>query len=205
MEYFDMMSKNFDTDERTTRAVAIADKIRALIADGGTKSAIEFGCGTGLVGFQLIDIFQSLVLMDSSAGMIGKVEEKLQSLKAPNASALLCDLSVETPENLRVDYIFSSMALHHVGDTEAILRTFRDLLNDGGHLLIVDLDKEDGSFHSDVPGFDGHNGFEQSSLRDLTTRAGFGEVTMETFYHDVKAADGGEAPYSLFIMDATKQ
>ena len=177
MEYFDMMSKNFDTDERTTRAVAIADKIRTLITDCGTKSAIEFGCGTGLVGFQLIDVFQSLVLMDSSAGMISKVEEKLQSLEIPNASALFCDLSVETPENLRVDYIFSSMALHHVDDTEAILRTFRDLLNDGGHLLIVDLDKEDGSFHSDVPGFDGHNGFEQSALRGLTENAGFTKVT----------------------------
>lgn len=50
------------------------------------------------------------------------------------------------------------MTLHHIPDTEAVLRDMHTLLHQSGYLCIADLDSEDGSFHgqdADVyPGFD---------------------------------------------------
>ena len=203
MENFDLMAKDFDTNKRTDRAKVIADEIRRhILAD--EKSAMEFGCGTGLVGLQLADCFKTLLLLDSSVEMVHQVELKLERLNNPAISTLCCDLLNGAPQNLRADYIFSSLVLHHIVDTEAILRCFHSILNDEGHLLIVDIDKDDGSFHAKYPDFEGHDGFNHSALRSSTLSTGFSNVKIETFYHDSKTFNGKESPYSLFILDAIK-
>jgi len=203
VENFDLMAKDFDTDKRTARAKAIADEIRRHIL-AGRKSAIEFGCGTGLVGLQLVDSFKTLLLIDSSVEMVRQVERKLEGLNHPAVSTLCYDLLKNAPKNLRADYIFSSLVLHHITDTEAILHRFYAMLNNGGHLLIVDIDEDDGSFHAKYPDFDGYNGFNHSFLKELALKAGFSNVNIEAFYYDSKVYNGKESPYSLFILDAVK-
>ena len=69
MENFDLMAKDYDTDKRADRATVIADEIRRHVG-AGKGSAIEFGCGTGLVGLQLADDFAELTLLDSSVEMV---------------------------------------------------------------------------------------------------------------------------------------
>ncbi|MCL2286263.1 MAG: class I SAM-dependent methyltransferase [Firmicutes bacterium] len=201
-ENFDAMAQGFDTDRRIDRAEIIADEIRGHITSGREKSAIEFGCGTGLVGLQLAEEFSKLLLIDFSAEMVGQVEQKINKLGIPSISALCCDIMADTELNLRADYIFSSLVLHHIIDTEAILRRFYTMLNDGGHLVIVDIDQEDGSFHAKYPEFEGHNGFSHAALKALALKAGFATVNIDTFYHDSKVHNGKESPYSLFILDA---
>lgn len=204
MENFDLMAKTYDTDIRIERARIVADKIRQHIKDGNSKSAIEYGCGTGLVGFQLSNDFKKLLLVDSSPKMVEQVEQKLMKLNNPAVSTLCADFMAITPQDLYADYIFSSLVLHHIKDTESILRRFYDILCDDGHLLIVDIDADDGSFHANHPGFDGHNGFNQSSLIALAKKAGFSKAEAGTFYNGKKAAGEKEAQYSLFILDAMK-
>lgn len=203
MESFDSRAKDYDTDKRVERARAISGEIRAHVAGAG-GSALEYGCGTGLVGLQLADAFASLMLVDSSPGMIEQVEQKLREINDPRISAMCCDFTEGVPQGLRADYIFLSLVLHHIKDTTGILRRFYGLLNDGGRLLIVDLDPDDGSFHAKYPDFDGHNGFEQSALVQMAVEAGFARADAKTFYRDIKTVDGREAPYSLFILDAVK-
>lgn len=204
MENFDEMSKGFDTDRRIRRAEIIADKIRRHIIADKSKYAIEYGCGTGLIGFKLADDFKSLLFVDSSRGMISQVEQKIKDLGNTNASALCCDLMEHTTKELRADYIFSSLVLHHIIDTEHALSRFYETLSDDGHLLIVDVDEEDGSFHAKYPDFDGHNGFNHDILINLALKAGFKAATAKTFFHDSKIFNGKENPYSLFILDAAK-
>lgn len=204
MENFDAMAAGFDTDQRTGRAKIIADKLHTHIVDGHKKSAIEYGCGTGLVGLQFAKTFKALLLVDSSPEMINQTEQKLGKLEHPAVSTLCCDFMTDTPAELQADYIFSSLVLHHIKDTQTILSRFYDTLHSGGHLLLVDIDKEDGSFHAEHPNFDGHNGFDQSALIGLVLKAGFVAAEAETFYYDSKAAHGKKAPYSLFILDAVK-
>ena len=204
MENFDAMAKGFDTDKRISRAKIVADEIRSHISSGHKKTAIEYGCGTGLVGLQLVDDFESLLLIDSSIEMINQVEQKLDEINNAAVTALCCDLMEGVPRKLQADYIFSSLVLHHIKDTEDALRCFYNLLSDGGHLLIVDVDEEDGSFHAKYPGFDGHNGFGHSALINLALKVGFVAADVKTFFHDTKVYDGRENPYSLFILDAKK-
>ena len=204
MENFDLMAPSFDTDLRIERARAIARKIRTRIDGGHNKRALEFGCGTGLVGFELEDAFEHLLFVDSSPGMIEQLHKKLNGGEHPACQALCSDFTKSIPDDIRVDFVFSSMVLHHVKDVEAILRNLFHLLNEGGRLLIVDLDTDDGSFHAKDPDFDGHNGFEHQALICMAEKAGFNKVVCETFYYDKKKLEGREAPYSLFLLDAEK-
>jgi len=202
MENFDQMAEGYDTDKRIKRAAIIADEIRSHIAAEADKSALEFGCGTGLVGLALKDLFSKLFLVDSSPEMIKQVELKLKSLCDYDIEAFCSDFLVKPPQNLKVDYIFSSLVLHHIMDTEKMLRLFYDMLNDGGCLIVVDLNSEEGGFHAGYSDFEGHNGFDQSDLVKLAEKAGFSVVSINTFYEDTKLFDGVESPYSLFSLVA---
>lgn len=204
MDNFDLLAENYDTKMRIERAKAIADEIRTHIIDGYKKSAIEFGCGTGLVGIQLINDFKEILFVDSSSKMAAQVGQKLSKLNNPGLSSLCCDFMVTVPNGLHADYIFSSLVLHHIKDTISILSRLYNILHEDGHLLIVDIDRDNGSFHANYPDFDGHNGFDKPALIDLTKKAGFSKVEINTFYHGNKVVDTKESEYSLFILHAMK-
>ena len=202
MEDFDTMAKDFDTDRRQNRAQTLADRLRPYV--GPNKTGLEFGCGTGLVGLAMADCFASLLLVDSSAGMIAQVEQKLARLQNPNISALCCDLLTDPPEGLAVDVIFMSLVLHHIADTAAAFARFHSLLKPGGCLLVVDLDTDiDGGFHRKYPDFTGHNGFARDELICLAKQAGFAATTQD-MYTDYKMTDGTERAYTLFLLVAKK-
>lgn len=205
MENFDLMAKAYDTDSRIERAKAIASEIRLHISGGDKKTAIEYGCGTGLIGLQLIDAFSDILFVDPSAGMIEQLQQKLRQLGKPVHTALRRDfLSDGVPDDLSVDYIFSSLVFHHIEDTQGILYCVYNMLSDTGHLIIVDLDTDDGSFHAKYPDFDGHNGFDKSAIVKMAENAGFVNVKAESFYYGSKTVNNKETPYSLFILDAEK-
>ena len=98
--------------------------------------------------------------------------------------------------------VFSAMTLHHIPDTRAILRRFREVLRDPGFLCVADLDTEDGSFHGD--GFDGHKGFDRATLRAKATAAGFADVRFTTAYEMHKEVGGRMHKFPIFLMVAVK-
>ena len=204
MGYFDAVSASYDTDERMERAKAIADEIRLHLDGASKKSALEYGCGTGMVGFRLLDEFDSLMFVDSSQGMIEQVKRKLSDSGKSTGNAICCDFIAVPPQDIAVDCVFTSLTLHHIRDTKAILTHFRSILNDGGKLLVIELTADDGSFHGEHPGFDGYNGFEPSELARLAAEVGFKDVCVKTFFYGSKTTCGEIVPYSLFILDATK-
>ena len=204
MDDFNLMAKDFDTDRRVERAKIIADEIRLHISDGHIKSALEYGCGTGLVGIQLINDICSLLFVDSSCAMIEQVKHKLLSLGKASDYAICHDFMEDVPQDIMVDYIFSSLVLHHIKDTRAILSRLYNILNDEGHFIMVDINSDDGSFHAKYPDFDGHHGFEQIALTSLAREVGFKKVDIKTFYHGHKTVNSKTNPYSIFILDAVK-
>ena len=203
MNRFDKIAPEFDTDKRKKRALAVATELRRHIT-ADNKSAIEFGCGTGLLGLELCDCFKKLIFVDSSAGMIEQVNIKLAQLNNPALSAVCCDLMQEIPEGLDADCVFCSLVLHHIVDTGKVLQAFFNLLNTHGRLLIVDLNPDDGGFHAGDLRFIGHHGYEQKQLLRDGANAGFASCTVHTFYNDTKSVNGVEKPYSLFVLIADK-
>lgn len=201
---FDNYAKNWDTETRIERAKIVANEIINSIEIDNGYNAMEFGCGTGLVSFNIHDKFKSITLVDSSKGMIDILNSKIENYKVRNMFPYHLDITNEQFLEKRYDVIYSSMVLHHIHDTADIINKFYQLLNENGYLCIVDLDEEDGSFHKKYPEFDGHNGFNQNALNNILIRAGFKDVEANTFYYDEKIIEGKKIEYSLFLIKARK-
>jgi ubiquinone/menaquinone biosynthesis C-methylase UbiE len=151
--HFDGKARQWDENPVfRDRAEKIANGIRAAVPLSKSMNALDYGSGSGLLSFPLKDELGHITLKDTSAGMLAVAEEKIAAQAVSNMSTRQMDLTAEplpeeSRENERYDLIYSSMTLHHIPDTDAILKTFHDLMNPGGWLCIADLDKEDGSFH----------------------------------------------------------
>ena len=201
---FDDYAKTWDTDKRINRAKIIADEISNSIDINKNYSAMEFGCGTGLVSFNLYDKFKKITLIDSSKGMIDILNSKINKYKVNNMVTNQLDISDGNSLDMKFDVIYNSMVLHHIHNTVEIIKNFYELLNKDGYLCIVDLDEEDGSFHKKYPDFDGHNGFNQEELKSVLISAGFKDIESNTFFYDEKIIEGQKINYSLFLMKARK-
>lgn len=201
---FDSYAKTWDSDERIIRAEIIAKEIIGSIENSKESSALEFGCGTGLISFNIYDEFKSIALVDSSEEMINVLKCKINKYNADNMTPYLLDLSKGEVLPHKFDVIYSSMVLHHIEHIEDIIEKLYDLLNRGGCLCIVDIDEEDGSFHKNHSDFEGHNGFSQEGLKDILSKSGFKEVKSNTFYYNHKIIEGEKIDYSLFLMKGKK-
>lgn len=201
---FDNYAKTWDTDKRINRAKIISNEIRNSIDINENYAAMEFGCGTGLISFNLYDKFKSISLVDSSKGMIDILNSKINTYRINNMFPHHLDISIKNSLVMKFDVIYTSMVLHHINDTKAIINTFHQLLNKDGYLCIVDLDEEDGSFHKAYPEFDGHNGFNQNNLKMILSDSDFKDVESNTFFYDDKIVKDEKVKYSLFLMKARK-
>ena len=197
---FDNDAMTWDTDKRIDRARIIANKISNSSGFNENYSVMEFGCGTGLVSFNLYKKYRSIALVDSSKGMIDILNLKIKKYQATNMVAYHLDITNENLLDMKFDVIYTSMVLHHIQDTKAIIQRLYELLNKDGFLCIVDLDEEDGSFHKNNPEFDGHNGFNQDALKNTLRSCGFKDIESDNFYYDEKTIESEKVKYSLFLM-----
>lgn len=196
-EIFERMAAGYDTPERIHIARVAADAIRAHAAGAKDKAAVDFGCGTGLVGMNLLEDFGRLLFLDSSPNMIARIRQKITEFQIPNADTLCVDLEQETGAELRADYIFMAQVLLHIPEIEPVLTRLYKALPPGGHLLVVDFDKNE-NIVSDMV----HNGFDQDELISLMKHIGFTEAKAETFYTGKQIFMNQDA--SMFILDAHK-
>jgi ubiquinone/menaquinone biosynthesis C-methylase UbiE len=200
---FDERARDWDADPvKVQRARTIAEAIaRQVPLKPGTK-ALEYGCGTGVVSFALQPFLGRITLADTSAGMLQVLREKIVASGIRNMHPLALDLMSDPLPPERYGLIYSAMTLHHIPDTDLLLRCFHVLLEPGGYLCIADLDREDGSFHG--PGFDGHNGFDRDHLGGRAALAGFEEIGFSTVFKVEKEVSGENRHFPVFLMTARK-
>jgi ubiquinone/menaquinone biosynthesis C-methylase UbiE len=202
MTDFDSRAKDWDEmPGRVERANAVAAAIRQQVALSRAMTALEYGCGTGLLSFALQAELGTITLADSSSGMLEVLREKIARGGITNMNPLRLDLAFDPLPVERFDLVYTLLTLHHIPDTAKILDSFHSLLQPGGVVCISDLDSEDGSFHSHEPAFDGHNGFERTGLGRELEQAGFTNVRFSTCYSLIK----GGRTYPLFLAVAEKK
>ncbi|HCX61695.1 MAG TPA: methyltransferase type 12 [Clostridiales bacterium] len=194
---FEMIADLYDTTERIQIAKVSSEAIRECLVDTKNKTAIDFGCGTGLVGVNLLNDFQSILFLDTSQKMINKIREKISYYNIQNADTLCFDFEKDSLLDLKTDYIFMAQVLLHIKDFKSVLIKLHDVLSPGGHLLIVDFNKND-KIVSDMV----HNGFEQEKLKDIMLDIGYRNIQSKTFYNGSKMFMGQDA--SLFILNSQK-
>jgi len=204
MTNFDERAREWDSDpNKVKRAHAVADAIRKAVPLSRNMNVLEYGCGTGLVSFALQADLGQITLVDTSQGMLDVLSEKIASAGVTNMHPARLDLAVDPPPVERYHLTYSLLTLHHIDDTKNILTKFHALLEPDGYLLIADLDKEDGSFHTDGS-TDVHKGFERDALQRQVEAVGFRNVTFSTAYEIKKKINGEEKVFPVFLMVAQK-
>ena len=202
-EAFDEKATTWDDDPmRVSRAAEVASRILQGIALSRDMHLLDFGSGTGLLGFSLLPYVACVTFADPSQGMLARVVAKLRERGNATGRVYRLDPSALTlPE--RYDGIVSLMTLHHVPDTAAVVRLMADHLRPGGWLALCDLDVEDGSFH-DHPAEDVHHGFDRKDLVALTEQAGLEQANVSTAFTIRKERGDAVREYSLFLLTARR-
>jgi len=198
-ERFDKAAKEWDkSDKRTQLARNIGNGILEHVDLMPEMHLMDFGAGTGLLAEHVVPRVARVSAVDISQGMLDELVVK-PSLQGKVAA--YCQNILHDPLEDDFDGIVSAMALHHVEDTDEILKVFYEHLKPGGFVALADLDKEDGSFHSD--GNEGvfHFGFERGAFQKKLETAGFKTVQFYTV-HTFEKEDG--RTYDVFLATARK-
>jgi ubiquinone/menaquinone biosynthesis C-methylase UbiE len=205
MTNFDERARDWDSDpDKVERARTVAEAIRRAIPLSNDMKALEYGCGTGLLSFALQSDLGHIILADTSTGMLEVLREKIANAGVKNMHPLRLDLASDPLPTEQYDLTYSLMTLHHLQDVNDMLAKFRDLLSSDGYLVVADLDKEDGSFHTDGS-TDVHLGFDRNELQQVAEAIGFGNVMFSTAYEIKKRIGNEEKIFPVFLMTAQKR
>ena len=197
MSTFDKRAQNWDSgDIRVNGAKKIAEAIEKKVPLTAEMEIIDFGVGTGLLGFEIAKKVKQVYGVDTSAGMLEKLKEK--NSDALNIIPIQQDI-VKEPLKQIFDGLVSSMTLHHVEDLEAFFQTIYKNIKEGGFIAIADLEEEDGTFHSDNEGVH-HFGFHAERLREVVQKSGFKDIVIE----NINTINKPHKDFGVFLLTAKK-
>ncbi len=202
MSDFDAHAAEWDSPMRTERARQVAEFIRNHLKLSPGIRLLDIGAGTGVFGLSFYDLSDTIVCIDTSAGMLAELRKKVTATGLSGVQALEHDISSgPVVDGGPFDLAVSLMAFHHIVDYHSALVAIRKSLGPEGTLCLVDLDREDGLFHGsdvEVP----HLGFERETLGRAAVDAGFRSVAFHTPYTITKDTEKGERDFPLFLMVA---
>lgn len=201
--HFDSKARQWDDNPVfVERGLKVAQAVRESAPLSRNMRVLDYGCGTGLLSFPLKDAVGAMLLADTSPGMLEVAAEKIAAHGAAHMKTAKLDLLTDPLPDEPFDLVVTAMTLHHIPDTDRILRVFHDLLKPGGYLCIADLDREDGSFHGIE--VDVHHGFDRDALAGRATQAGFADVAFRTVFTISKTRETGTRDYPVFLMTARR-
>lgn len=204
MSQFDDKAATWDQDPRRIKmAKEIAEAMARKVKLNTQMSAMEFGCGTGLVTMYLADKVKSITAVDNSAGMLAVLEQKIKAQLVHNVEIKHVDLTIEQTLGRSFDLIYSVLALHHIKDCQSLLAYFKTILNPGGIIAIADLDDEDGTFHLDGSHVD-YTSFGANIVKSVLSNTGFEKITYTTVFKIPKPRENGIRDYPVFLITGQK-
>jgi ubiquinone/menaquinone biosynthesis C-methylase UbiE len=166
---------------------------------------LDYGAGTGLLTLNLQPRVASMVALDSSAGMLEKLVQKLATAGIGNVQTQRWDLEAQPFPETGFDLVVSSMTLHHLRDVPTVVERLAALLKPGGWLAAADLDTEDGSFHANPDGVF-HHGFDRRQVAEWLAGAGFTRVSVNDAHCMRKpSSTGQERAYGVFLASGQKE
>ncbi|MGC8492984.1 MAG: class I SAM-dependent methyltransferase [Syntrophobacteraceae bacterium] len=207
-EKFDFDKKAATWDQNPGR-VQLGNDVAAAILDEKILTpemdVLEFGCGTGLLTLRLSPLVRSITAVDGSQGMLEVINAKIEAQGLKNIHTQLLDPSRGGILQGGYHAVISSMALHHVKETAPLIEQFYNVTLPGGHLILADLDSDEGKFHGENPTVF-HDGFDRKTLGDILTRAGYSNARDKTAAVVQRpASDGSVQVFSVFLITCRKE
>lgn len=195
MSHFNEVANEWDSQGKVEMMKVLADKTFEILKSTGEMKdldILDFGCGTGLFGLNFIDSAKSLYGIDTSEGMLKVFDKKTAG--HGEVSRKLINLE-EEDLNKSFDLIVSSMTFHHLNDPRKMIGKLKTMLSPKGRMAIVDLDKEDGSFHQNNEAMGvKHFGFSEQELASWAQEEG---LSFETVI--INKIDKNDRSYGQFL------
>lgn len=195
-DYFAHKARDYEQNERrVTNVDNIAQAIINSTSLDKSMELMDFGAGTGLLLGRIAPHVGKITAVDVSKSMIEALEGKRDQIG--------CELDIREVNleseciSATFDGIISSMTLHHIQDVAALFKTLFTLTNEGGFIALADLDKEDGSFHTEDTGVH-HFGFDRAEVTALATDAGFRKVKVI----DASVIQKPQGEFGVFLLTA---
>ncbi len=189
---------SYDSDDWAKVLSTVAgSRIFSKIPFSDQMHVMDFGAGTGLLCSHVAPKVRKITAIDISAAMLEKLKAKPELENKVNC---VCQDILENPLDEKFDMIMSAFALHHVEDTKKLIQCFAYHLKTGSRIALIDVDKEDGSFHGDDNAGVFHCGFDRQMLQATLKLSAFKRIECVTAHNF--EWDGGR--YSAFLMTAIK-
>lgn len=148
ISHFNESAAKWDTPEKIQKASETALKIKNALnridSSYQIKKILEVGCGTGLLGGQFITDEISYIGIDSSFEMLNILKEKFPN---PLVQTFNFDIEEQHLSHFKYDFVISQMAFHHLKNPQKVIESLKK--QGTCYMAIIDLDKEDGTFHPD--------------------------------------------------------
>lgn len=191
-EHFLRSAERFDHSPISQQLATLTHKVFPLLALDKNQHWLDFGAGTGALSVPLAAQVGQVTALDTSAAMLGKLIDK----HVPNITTLEQDIFSGLSDIY--DGVISSMALHHVAGIAELLKCMHGCLKENGQLALIDLYREDGSFHGDnkAKGV-AHLGFEPQQLLEQAAVAGFKNLSYREVF-SIEHKNGQR--YPLFLL-----
>ena len=169
-------AKTWDADpERSRMAAEFAAEVARLARLTPQTVALDFGCGTGLVGLQFAGLVKELYLLDTSEAMLSVLKEKVDASLSDTVHIVAGPLGDAVVGPATLDVIFTARALHHVKDLPELFGRMNRALKPGGQLIIGDLLAEGRQFPR-RGGRPPTRGLSPERLADVLAGCGFSVV-----------------------------
>jgi ubiquinone/menaquinone biosynthesis C-methylase UbiE len=192
MTHFNSVANEWDSESKTKMMKNLAIKTLDQLNLSKRLDILDFGCGTGLFGFEFKEYVNTLTGIDTSSGMLEVFDKKTKDYE--NIKSININLEKSSLTE-KYDLIVSSMAFHHLNNPLEVLIKLKASLKDKGKIAIVDLDREDGTFHPDNEGMGvKHLGFLQEVLEQWAVAA---KLKLE--YSTINTILKNEKDYKQFL------
>lgn len=200
IERFDVTARTWDDNPmHTTLAQAVYEAIAHKVPLLGTQRSLDLGCGTGILTTLIAPYLGKVLAIDSSQAMLDVAKRKLLKLGLSNVTCERRDFSTSLPEG-PFDFVFSSMALHHVADVSQLLVRLHRIMAPGGRFAFADLadiNEPAGAKQASRPTL---RGFEQDELFEWLILAGFRSIGIRCVCHFKKSMpDGSTRDYPVLL------
>lgn len=202
MGRFNELAKEWDAKPgRLLLAENIYKGIKEKVELTKEMKVLDIGTGTGLLLIHMVDEIGQITGVDNSEGMLVMLQEKIEKTNLSNADYFLYDAETDLLPISDYDMVISSMTFHHFTKPNEVLKDVYKSLKPGGTVCIGDLDKEDGSFHTDNAADDvKHFGFEKETFNKWLQEAGFENTSVEEIFR----VDKNDTQYPVFLAFGEK-
>jgi ubiquinone/menaquinone biosynthesis C-methylase UbiE len=119
----------------------LARRVLAEAAPAADDHVLDLGAGTGLLTLALAPVVKSVIAIDASVGMLGRLEARARQLEFLNVAAIESDLRDLPLPDESISLAVSSYAFHHLDGPgkELALAEVRRVLRPGGRVVICDM------------------------------------------------------------------